>query len=95
MRRSSKPRPATPDNFRVEVDWRGETAYYVEPDRRVWLECMYWGGPAGRVSHIHGVWEYPDGRREALTSEERAGVLRRVIEYVKRHHSIDLDVERA
>ena len=46
------------------------------------------------MSHIHGVWEYPDGRREQLTTEERARVLRRVIEYVKRHHDIDMEVER-
>ena len=57
--------------YYVAYDWRGETAYYVEPDRRVWLSCIYWGGPIGNVSHIHGVWEFADERREPLSAEAR------------------------
>src|SRR5689334_20400824 len=56
---ATPPRP--PGSHRVEFDWRGETAYYVEHGRRVTLACMYWGGPKGSVAHIHGVWEYDDG----------------------------------
>lgn len=82
-------------DYRVEFDWRGETAYYIEGDRRVWLACMYWGGPQGSVSHIHGVWESPDGRREPLTAGERANVLRRVIECAMRHHHITLKTSGA
>ena len=93
--RSQEP-PALPEPgaFRVEFDWRGETAHYVEHDRRVRLECMYWGGPAGSVSHIDGVWEYSDGRRESLTSEERTTVLHRVIEHAKKYHDITVEIER-
>lgn len=77
--------------FRVDCDWRGETAYYMEEGRRVWMTCLYWGGRAGSVSHIHAVWEYEDGRREPLTPDERAEVLRRVIQYVQDHHHISLE----
>jgi hypothetical protein len=86
--------PPAPGEYRIEIDWRGESAYFVEHDRRVWLECIYWGGPHGSVSHIHGVWEYADGRRERLTAEERAHVLQRVIEYARTHHDIKLEIER-
>lgn len=82
-----------PASFRVEVDWRGETAYYIEAERRVWLTCIYWGGRAGRVAHIHAVWEYDDGRRESLTADERREILERVIDYVRAHHHIPLEVE--
>jgi hypothetical protein len=64
----------------------------VEHDRRVWLECIYWGGPRGSVSHIHGVWEYDDGRREPLTPEERALALRRVIERAQTSEGIALEM---
>jgi hypothetical protein len=77
--------------FRVDCDWRGETAYYMEEGRRVWLTCLYWGGRAGSVSHIHAVWEYEDGRREPLTPAERVEVLQRVITYVQQHHHIPLE----
>ncbi len=77
-----------------QIDGRGEAASYVEHDRRVWLECIYWGGPAGSVAHVSGVWEYTDGRRKHLTTEERALVLRRVIEHAKKHDDIKLEVER-
>jgi hypothetical protein len=56
---------------------------------------MYWGGPHGSVSHIHGVWESPDGRREPLTAGERANVLQRVIECAMRHHHITLKASGA
>ena len=78
--------------FRVDFDWRGETAYYIEGDRRVWMSTIYWGGRAGRVSHIHGVWELPDGNREPLTDAERALVLQRVVEYARLYHNIPLEV---
>ena len=48
----------------MELDWRGESAYYIEGDRRVWVFASYWGGPNGHLSHIHATWEYSDGRRE-------------------------------
>ena len=98
----SKPDPEARDStskaltpYRLAFDWRGETAYYIEYDRRVTLACMYWGGPAGRVFHIDGVWEYGDARRERLTSTERAIVLDRVIQHAKEHHGITLEIERA
>ena len=84
----------TPGDSHVEFDWRGETAFYVEHDRRVRLECIYWGGPAGSVSHIDGVWEYDDGRRELLTSDERARALQRVIEQAKKRENITLEIGR-
>jgi hypothetical protein len=71
-----------------------ETAYYIENDRRVWLACMYWGGPKGSVSHIHGVWEYDDARREDLTTEERAAILQVVIDTAKTREGITLEIER-
>jgi len=80
--------------YRVEYDWRGEMAQFVDGERSVRLECMYWGGPSGRVSHIDGVWEYSDGRRVHLTPEERAHVLHRVIEHAKNHHNVVLEIER-
>jgi hypothetical protein len=85
--------PPAPGDHRIEFDWRGETAYYVEHDRRVTLSCIYWGGPTGTVSHIHGVWEYADGRREHLTGPERATVLRRVIDAAKKRENIRLQLE--
>lgn len=87
-------RPLAPGDSRVEIDCRGESAYYVEHDRRVRIECIYWGGPKGSVSHIHGVWEYADGRREHLTAEERASVLQRVIEHARQRDGIKLEIER-
>ena len=88
---ATPPRP--PGSHRVEFDWRGETAYYVEHGRRVTLACMYWGGPKGSVAHIHGVWEYDDGRRERLTAGEREAVLRAIIEAAKTRENITLATE--
>jgi len=87
--------PPAPGQFRIEIDWRGETAHVVEHDRRVRLECFYWGGPAGGVSHIDGVWEYADGRREPLTPDERAVVLRRVVDHARTREDIALRIDRA
>lgn len=84
--------PPAPGQFRVEIDWRGETAHVVEHDRRVRLDCAYWGGLAGRVSHIDGVWEYADGRREPLTADESALALRRVIDHARARDGITLRV---
>ena len=86
-------RPPDPGEFRIEIDWRGETAFCVEHERRVRLACYYWGGPAGSVAHEDGVWEYTDGRREALTPDERALVLRRVIEHARVREDIALRIE--
>ena len=66
----------------------------MEHDRRVRLCCSYWRGPAGSVSHADGVWEYADGRREALTLDERARVLHRVIEHARTREDIALRIER-
>ena len=85
--------PPAPDHHRVEFDWRGETAFYVEHDRRVRLSCIYWGGPRGSVSHLSGFWEYTDGRSERLTPQERGAVLRAVINSAKARERITLAVE--
>jgi hypothetical protein len=81
-----------PGEYRLEMDWRGETAIYVEHDRRVRMECFYWGGPKGTVSHTHGMWDYTDGRSEPLTPAERAMTLARVIEHARRHEDITLEI---
>lgn len=81
-----------PGEYRLEMDWRGETAIYVEHDRRVRMECFYWGGPKGSVSHTHGMWEYTDGRSEPLTPAERTLTLERVIEHARRHEDITLEI---
>lgn len=78
--------------YRVEFEWRGETAYYIEGDRRVWMSTIYWGGRAGSVSHVAGVWELPDGQRVPLTDEERALVLQRVIDCARLYHNIPLEI---
>ena len=85
--------PPAPGTHRVEFDWRGETAFYVEHDRRVRLSCMYWGGPKGSVSHISGFWEYADGRTERLTPQERGAVLRAIINCAKARENITLAIE--
>jgi hypothetical protein len=87
--------PPAPGQFRIEIDWRGETAEVVEHDRCVRLECSYWGGPAGSVSHAGGIWEYTDGRREPLTTDERALVLRRVIDHALARDGIALRITGA
>ncbi len=74
------------DGYTVELDWRGESAYYIETDRKLWLFCAYWGH-IGSVEHINAVWEYIDGRRLPLTQEERLETLRRVLEYIKTRES--------
>lgn len=89
-----KREPDQPPGYRVEIDWRGEVADYLEDARQVRVECIYWGGPNGSVSHIDGFWAYSDGRREPLTSEARAMVLQRVIEHARKVHDIQLEIER-
>jgi hypothetical protein len=89
------PRRLEPGEFIVDTEWRGETAWYVESDRRVRLSCYYWGGPLGRVSHIDGRWEYGDGRTALLSADERAMVLQRTIERVRRDQGIVLQIESA
>jgi len=79
--------------YRVAFDWRGETAYYIEQSRRVALASFYWGGPNGTVSHIDGMWDYEDGRRESLTPDERRTVLDRVIDAAWKGEEITLKVE--
>jgi hypothetical protein len=85
--------PPAPGRHRIEFDWRGETAYYHEHDRRVTLTCVYWGGPKGSVSHIHGVWEYADGRRVRLTIDERANVLHAIVAAAKEREDITLAID--
>jgi hypothetical protein len=70
-------------DFTVELDWRDESAYYIESDRRVRLYASYWGGDTGHLEHIHAIWEYTDGRQVPLTLEERGDVLRRLMFYIK------------
>ncbi len=84
-----------PGEYRVEFHWRGETAIYVEHDRRVHLSCAWWGGPTGSVGHLYGVWESAGGIREPMTGEERLMVLGRVIDHAARHHGITLEPEGA
>lgn len=84
-----------PGQHLVEFDWRGETATYFEQVRLVTLSCAYWGGPTGTVTHLFGVWEYPDGRREPLTDPERAEVLHAVVERAASVHGITLEVRDA
>ena len=92
--RVAEPAPVpAPGAHRVEFDWRGETAFYVEHDRRVRLSCAYWGGPKGGVSHLSGFWDYTDGRSERLTPQERGAVLRAVINSAKARENITLAVE--
>lgn len=79
-----------PIAFTVELDWRGESAYYIETDRRVWVFASYWGGDTGHLEHIHGMWEYSDGRRVPLTDEERASVLRRLMQYIKLREGFEM-----
>ena len=92
--RADRQGPAKIDGeFRVEFEWRGETATYFERDRSVMLSCIYWGGPKGSVAHMFGAWEYADGRREPMTSGERLEVLRRVAERSASNHGIRLEIE--
>ena len=51
------------------------------------------GGPKGSVSHIDSMWDYADGRREDLTTDERALVVQRVIDEARKRESIRLEVE--
>ena len=81
-----------PGDYIVTFDWRGETAMYLERDRSATLTSIYWGGSTGSVSHQYGVWEYPDGRRTAMTAEERKMVLERVAERARSGHGIVLEV---
>ena len=81
-----------PGEYVVWFDWRGETATYYEHDRAATLTSVYWGGPKGSVSHQFGVWEYPDGRRVAMTAEERRTVLARVAEQARSAHGIELEI---
>jgi hypothetical protein len=82
--------PPAPGEIRIEFDWRGETAYYVEHDRRVRLECIYWGGPIGHLAHTDGHWQYRDGGRMPLTDIERESVLERVVVRAREGHNITL-----
>ena len=86
-------KPETQREFTVELDWRGESAYYIEGDRRVWVFASYWGGPNGHLSHIHATWEYSDGRREPLTTVERTEVLRRLMDYIKLREGFTMRAE--
>ncbi len=89
------PASPAPGHFRIVIDWRGETADCLEHDRRVRLECFYWGGRAGRVSLRDATWEHDDGRRAPLTPDERALVLRRVVEHAREFHHIALRTDGA
>ncbi len=49
---------------RAHLNRRGETASYIEPDRRESLTYTYWDGRTRSVAHRCGVWEF-DGDRHA------------------------------
>jgi len=78
------------DGFRVDVDWRGESAYYVEPIRKVWLILSRLHGDKAMVDHMYAIWEYTDGRREELTEIERIDVLQRTIRFVRERTNVTL-----
>lgn len=90
-RENARPEPGAGE-YLVDFDWRGETASYVEQNRRVTLSCAYWGGPKGSVSHMYGVWEHAHDRREPLTAAERKTVLARVIDRAAQFHGITLAI---
>ncbi|HRE83691.1 MAG TPA: hypothetical protein PLN52_21785 [Opitutaceae bacterium] len=76
--------------YRVDVDWRNQSAYYVESRRKVWLMLSKRiRGHAG-VDHMYAIWEYQDGRREELSASERTAVLRRTIDFVRDHEGVTL-----
>jgi hypothetical protein len=77
--------PVTNPGYTVERDWRGETACYIEPDRRVTLFSAWHGGAVGHVAHISGQWEYKDRPHADMTPQEQAEVLQRVIDFIRRH----------
>jgi hypothetical protein len=81
-----------PGEYVVRFDWRGETATYYEHDRAATLTAIYWGGMKGSVSPYFRAWEYPDGRRAAMTAEEQRAVLARVAEYARSAHGLELEI---
>lgn len=78
------------DDYHVEVDWRGESAYYVEASRKVWLRLFRQPGGRAILNHSYGVWEYVNGHREELSSLERAQVLQRARHFVCEHYRVVL-----
>lgn len=82
--------PSGSEVYRVDVDWRNQSAYYVEARRKVWLMLSKRiRGHAG-VDHMYAIWEYQDGRREELNASERTLVLRRTIDFVRDHEGVTL-----
>jgi hypothetical protein len=75
-------RPETPQyDFTVELDWRGESAYYIEGDRWVAIRLLGWphGPPVTHPRHL-GIQRRA---AEPLTTVERTEVLRRLMDYIK------------
>ena len=78
--------------FTIEVEFRGETLHYVEPTRRTSME-WYWASGYSIVASSIRLWRHADGRESPVTDEERAEIIRRVVEYARREQGVKMRVD--
>jgi hypothetical protein len=80
------------DAFTIEVEFRGETLHYIEPNRRTSME-WYWTSGYSIVASSIRSWRHADGSESPVTDEERAEIIRRVVEYARREQGVKMRVD--
>jgi hypothetical protein len=80
------------DDFTIEVEFRGETLHYVEPDRMTSME-WYWTSGYSIVASSIRRWRHADGKETPVSDDERDEIVRRVVEYARREQGVTLRID--
>jgi hypothetical protein len=86
----SKDRPPTPELLRytVDVDVRGETLIYREPDREATVICTFGGDPCIAPRTLSGWWYPAERRSEAMADQEKERLIARIADYCRIRHGM-------
>jgi hypothetical protein len=87
---AGKPRPA-PGDYTIEVEFRGETLWYIEHDRKLSMPWFWTNGYSVYASQMTD-WKLAGGGSRPVTDEERAMVIDRVVTYAKQVQGVEMKV---
>ena len=79
-------------DYKIDVDFHGETLYYSEPTRKTSMDWTWTNGYRIYTDSIQR-WSNADGTSSIMTDDERAEVIRRVVEYASDVQGVKMIVE--
>ena len=86
------PKSLLASEFEIDSEMRGETIHYIEPTRRTQM-MFFWTQGYEIHAHTLKTWSHPaGGGNTPVTPEERAQVIRRVVEWARNVQGVTLKV---